>query len=87
MIRFRLRAKGLQFSDIPTEEEIESIRIESEKARDLEGIDTSLIIEGNSRKRSNPSQDGDEVLIKKPSAPPAPIKFDNLEDEEAEADL
>lgn len=56
----RLREKGLQFSDTPTAEEIEKAKVDHEKKKELEGIDTNLIIEGN-RKRPLPTGGEDAV--------------------------
>lgn len=56
LIPCRLRAKGLEFTDIPTQAEIESIRVKYEAQKDLEGLDTSLVLD-SSRKRAH-AEDG-----------------------------
>lgn len=47
-----MRDDGLVFSDVPTTAEIENIRREKDLERELAGMDSSHIIEGN-RKRSS----------------------------------
>lgn len=89
----RLREKGLKFSDIPTIEEIETIRVDYEAKKDMEGIDTSQIIDGP---RKRPVKEVGAVVEATPkkaafetSRPPAK-KYNAhnfASDEEAEAEL
>ncbi|RYY88178.1 hypothetical protein EON63_02850 [archaeon] len=89
----RLRDKGLQFSDIPTIEEIEAIRIDYEKKKDMEGIDTSQIIDGPRKRPAKELGVAAEATPKKVTVEttrPLMKKYNAhnfASDEEAEAEL
>lgn len=48
----RLKEKGARFKHVPTKEQIREAKAAKELAKDLEGIDTSNIIESGSRRRA-----------------------------------
>ena len=50
---YRLKDKGIAFSDIPPEEEIEAAKKAYELKKDMDGIDTSAIIEGGKRRKED----------------------------------
>jgi hypothetical protein len=64
----RLKEKGLQFSDPPTEAEIEAARQATEKKKDMEGIDTSNIIVDKKRRQSGDPQDMETLKPSKKSS-------------------
>ena len=47
----RLRDEGLKFSDKPTQSEIDKIKKESERKKDLEGINTNDILSPSKKRR------------------------------------
>jgi len=52
-LRERLRAKGLKFSDVPTEAEMAAAEKEYKLRQDLDGIDPSLIVNTSRNSNSN----------------------------------
>ena len=72
-----MKDKGLEFSDPPTEKEIENAKKTHEMKKELEGIDTSLIIEGSRRRESDGNQPGSaekKVKIEKTSDASGTVK-------------
>eukprot|EP01031_Cornospumella_fuschlensis_P027568 gene27568-33295_t len=91
-LRKRLREKGLKFSDVPTTDEIEAIREDYERKKDLEGIDSSQIIDGPRKRPAKELGTVAEAAPKKVAVETsrAPTKYNAhnfASDEEAEAEL
>ncbi len=61
----RLKEKGLQFSPCPTDAEIDAAQKEYEKKQDLDGLDTSLIIDSKRRLSGGEEQQADDSAAAK----------------------
>jgi hypothetical protein len=67
----RLRAKGLVFSDVPTEEETAAAESAYNLKRDLDGIDASLIISESRKRPSSGAAEPGKTRDKEGQAAPA----------------
>ncbi len=67
----RLRAKGLKFSDVPTEAEIAAAEKEYKLRQDLDGIDPSLIV--NTSRNSNNKRAADATSTTSSSSSAATV--------------